>query len=90
MSVIGRITIVTAAPTDPHTGPGAGITQQYAFNRHSLRMLEQLAACVAMDEPVLLVGETGSGKTSAVQELANILRRKLIVQVRLWPAWKWP
>ena len=53
--------LATAAATAP------SFLQQYAFNRHSLRMLEQLAACVSMDEPVLLVGETGSGKTSAVQ-----------------------
>ena len=88
VSVIGRITLVTntsssSSSTSTLTAADAAAPsfhQQYAFNRHSLRMLEQLAACVAMDEPVLLVGETGSGKTSAVQELANMLHRKLIVQ----------
>ena len=33
-----------------------------------------------MNEPVLLVGETGSGKTTSVQELANLTFRKLVVQ----------
>ena len=78
VSVIGRV-VLESVDQSPE-GFLAMSTQQYSFNRHSLRMLEQLAACVSMDEPVLLVGETGSGKTSAVQELANILRRKLLVQ----------
>lgn len=69
------MTLTAAAVTDV-----SAVTQQFAFNRHSLRMLERLAACVAMDEPVLLVGETGSGKTTSVQELANMTRRKLMVQ----------
>jgi midasin len=72
---VGRVTLTAAAVTDV-----SAVTQQFAFNRHSLRMLERLAACVAMDEPVLLVGETGSGKTTSVQELANLTRRKLMVQ----------
>lgn len=54
---IGRVTLVAAAVVDV-----SAINQQFAFNKHSLRMLERLAACVSMDEPVLLVGETGSGK----------------------------
>jgi midasin len=32
-----------------------------------------------MKEPLLLVGETGCGKTSAVQHLANLSNQKLIV-----------
>lgn len=72
---VGRVTLTSSAVTDV-----SAIVQQFAFNRHSLRMLERLASCVAMDEPVLLVGETGSGKTTSVQELANMTRRKLVVQ----------
>ena len=72
---VGRVTLTSSAVTDV-----SAIVQQFAFNHHSLRMLERLAACVAMDEPVLLVGETGSGKTTSVQELANMTRRKLVVQ----------
>lgn len=72
---VGRVTLSSSAVTDI-----SAIVQQFAFNRHSLRMLERLAACVSMDEPVLLVGETGSGKTTSVQELANMTRRKLVVQ----------
>lgn len=35
-------------------------------------LLEQVAVCVAKGEPVLLVGETGTGKTSTVQHLAGV------------------
>lgn len=43
---------------------------RYAHNRHSLVLLEKVAACIRNNEPVLLVGETGTGKTSTVQYLA--------------------
>ncbi|CAO2580319.1 MDN1, partial [Lemmus lemmus] len=42
----------------------------FAATRPSSILLEQLAVCVSQGEPVLLVGETGTGKTSAVQHLA--------------------
>ena len=45
----------------------------------SLRLLEKLAVCVRMNEPVLLVGETGAGKTSTVQHLADELGQELVV-----------
>lgn len=51
----------------------------FAFTRHSLTLLESLAACVSQTEPVLLVGETGTGKTSAVQYLASLCNRALVV-----------
>ena len=43
---------------------------KYAHTRHSLVLLEKVAACIRNNEPVLLVGETGTGKTSTVQYLA--------------------
>lgn len=43
---------------------------RYAHTRHSLVLLEKVAACIRNNEPVLLVGETGTGKTSTVQYLA--------------------
>ena len=51
----------------------------FAFTRHSLILLESLAACVSQNEPVLLVGETGTGKTSAIQYLASLCNRPLVV-----------
>ena len=43
---------------------------KFAHTRHSLVLLEKVAACIRNSEPVLLVGETGTGKTSTVQYLA--------------------
>ena len=45
-----------------------------------LRLLERLAVCVLMNEPVLLSGETGVGKTKIVQHLADLTGNTLVVQ----------
>nr|XP_011467404.1 PREDICTED: midasin isoform X1 [Fragaria vesca subsp. vesca] len=45
----------------------------------SICLLERLASSVKWNEPVLLVGETGTGKTTLVQDLAGRLDRKLTV-----------
>lgn len=45
----------------------------------SLRLLETLAGCMMQGEPVLLTGETGTGKTFTVQQLADFVGRKLVV-----------
>lgn len=41
--------------------------------------MERIARCVYSKEPVLLVGETGVGKTSVVQALASSLHISLKV-----------
>lgn len=46
--------------------------QTFAATRPSAVLLEQLAVCVTKGESVLLVGETGTGKTSTVQHLAKV------------------
>ncbi|XP_037520220.1 midasin [Rhipicephalus sanguineus] len=51
----------------------------FAGTRHALVLMEQLAAAVASEEPVLLVGETGVGKTAAVQHLAELTGHPLVV-----------
>ncbi|KAI9807778.1 MAG: hypothetical protein M1825_005083 [Sarcosagium campestre] len=51
----------------------------FAMTRHSLRLLEQVAVAVEMSEPTLLVGETGTGKTTVVQQLATSVGRPLTV-----------
>lgn len=48
-----------------------GFKQKFAFTRHATKLLESLAVCVKYNEPALLVGETGCGKTSTVQYLAE-------------------
>lgn len=46
---------------------------------HSARMLEHLNQCVQFEEPVLLVGETGAGKTALVQQIASLHNTRLTV-----------
>ncbi|XP_074982679.1 midasin isoform X2 [Caretta caretta] len=53
--------------------------QNFAATRPSSVLIEQLAMCVDKGEPVLLVGETGTGKTSTVQYLAHITGHHLRV-----------
>lgn len=52
---------------------------KFSFTRPSAALLERVTSCVAQKEPVLLVGETGTGKTSSVQFLARSTGHKLIV-----------
>ena len=49
------------------------------FSREVLVLMERIAVCVSSNEPVLLVGETGVGKTSVVQALADLLGQELRV-----------
>ncbi|PBP24206.1 ATPase [Diplocarpon rosae] len=52
-------------------------SRPFANTTHAKRLLEQVAVAVKMTEPVLLVGETGIGKTTVVQQLADSLGYKL-------------
>jgi midasin len=49
----------------------------FAQTTHAKRLLEQVGAALRMAEPVLLVGETGIGKTTVIQQLADSLGYKL-------------
>lgn len=49
----------------------------FADTTQAKRLLEQLTRSVQLREPVLLVGETGIGKTTVVQQLADIVGRKV-------------
>ncbi|KAH8401432.1 hypothetical protein KR009_005450 [Drosophila setifemur] len=51
----------------------------FSFTRLASCILERIAVCVSHSEPVLLVGETGVGKTSSVQYLAERTEHKLVV-----------
>lgn len=45
--------------------------QAFANTGHTLRLMEAMAAALHQNEPMLLVGETGTGKTTLVQQLAH-------------------
>lgn len=51
----------------------------FVATRHTLRLLERVGIATQLSEPVLLVGETGTGKTALVQHLASLLGHRLIV-----------
>ncbi|KAL4867700.1 hypothetical protein BDV12DRAFT_197981 [Aspergillus spectabilis] len=57
----------------------AANSSRFATTRAALKLMEQVAASTAMAEPVLLVGETGIGKTTVIQHLATLMRQKLTV-----------
>lgn len=47
----------------------------FANTRQALCLLEKVAVSITNEEPVLLVGETGTGKTSVVQHLAESISK---------------
>lgn len=51
----------------------------FSRTNHSLLLMEKIAVAVSMFEPIVLVGETGTGKTTIVQEMAKLLHKKLTV-----------
>jgi energy-coupling factor transporter ATP-binding protein EcfA2 len=55
-------------------------SETFAQTNHALRLMESVGVCIRENEPVLLVGETGCGKTTLVQQLAVNCERELIVQ----------
>ncbi|GAA6044164.1 hypothetical protein JCM8097_003730 [Rhodosporidiobolus ruineniae] len=63
----------------PYLAPSKRTSQSrpYALTKPSLIVLEKLAVCLSLSEPVLLVGETGTGKTAAVGYLAELMGKRL-------------
>ncbi|KAF2821352.1 midasin [Ophiobolus disseminans] len=53
-------------------------SRPFSTNNYTLRLLEKIAVAVDRQEPLLLVGETGTGKTTCIQYLAEQLGRKLV------------
>lgn len=52
-----------------------GAADSFAYTSHALRLMERVAVAVVSNEPVLLVGESGVGKTTVVQQIAKQVRR---------------
>ena len=57
----------------------ASVPSTFAFTQPSMSLLEKIATAVQYNEPILLVGETGSGKTSTVQYLSEVMGQTLTV-----------
>ena len=77
---IGRASLLKAqsrSASRPHSA--RTLRRPFARTNHALRKMEALGVAVKMKEPCLLVGETGTGKTTIVQELADSLGRSLVV-----------
>lgn len=53
-------------------------TRPFALHNPARRLLSRIATAISFCEPILLTGETGTGKTSAVTHLATLLRRPLV------------
>lgn len=70
---VGRVTLSKRK----HLNRIAKSKRPFASTIHSKRLLEQISVAVKLREPVLLVGETGIGKTTVVQQLADLLGHKL-------------
>lgn len=77
--LIGR-TVTPVAPAERKSkSKAAADTRPFALTKPSLNLLERVAASTAQAEPTLLVGETGTGKTTAVQYIANACGKPLTV-----------
>ncbi|ESP03979.1 hypothetical protein LOTGIDRAFT_109875, partial [Lottia gigantea] len=73
---VGRVTL------PKHHSSHTLLTRSYStfsFTRQCVSLLEKVGVCIVRNEPVLLVGETGTGKTSSVQFLSRQLGHKLHV-----------
>ncbi|KAI9291507.1 P-loop containing nucleoside triphosphate hydrolase protein, partial [Neoconidiobolus thromboides FSU 785] len=76
---IGRVNLTRYPGAEELTLSSKSSRQPFALTKHALRLLERLSVCVHLNEPVLLVGETGTGKTTVVQHLAREMNQKLLV-----------
>ncbi|AEO57560.1 hypothetical protein MYCTH_2303853 [Thermothelomyces thermophilus ATCC 42464] len=72
--VIGRASFVKQR----RTSRVSKSKRPFATTVHAKRLLEQISVAVKHREPLLLVGETGIGKTTVVQQLAESLGHRLV------------
>jgi MoxR-like ATPase len=79
---LGRATITTVQGdvTGTINHLSSGICSNFFDTNHSLRLMESISVCIAQNEPILLVGETGVGKTVIIQRLASMSGTHLVVQ----------
>ena len=68
----------TRLPTRTKVGILSSPTRPFAMHRPAVLLLSQIATAISHGEPVLLTGETGTGKTSIITHLASLLHCPLI------------
>ncbi|KAI8917537.1 hypothetical protein DFJ77DRAFT_488317 [Powellomyces hirtus] len=72
---VGRV----ALPKRPRDPLQVSAQRPYAPTPSSLRLMERLSVSIVHNEPILLVGETGTGKTTVIQHLAHLTNTPLTV-----------
>ncbi|KAG0022720.1 AAA ATPase midasin [Entomortierella chlamydospora] len=78
MITIGRVTLPILS-TEQGGSRKKSKKSDFAKTAHAAKLMERIAVSVHLNEPVLLVGETGTGKTTVVQHLASLLNHNLTV-----------
>lgn len=74
---IGRVMIPLSAQTAQLHKSTA---DNFATTDYALRLMEAIGVSIQENEPLLLVGETGGGKTTILQQMAKLCCRELVVQ----------
>jgi midasin len=69
---IGRATLPRRDDFQDGGGSSPRLSESWTNTGHAMRILESVSCATQCVEPVLLVGETGTGKTALVQRLANL------------------
>jgi len=54
------------------------VARHFVMHKPAISLLSRIITALSLHEPVLLTGETATGKTSAVTYLASLLRRHLV------------
>lgn len=71
----GRTCILTSSDkstSNPHP------VRPFTMHKPAICLISRIATAISHSEPVLLTGETGTGKTSVITHLASLLHRRLI------------
>ena len=66
---IGRTAMIINTAHNEKSDQGSNSV--YSLSKRNLTLLEQLTLAINMQEPILVVGETGTGKTATIQFLAR-------------------
>ncbi|KIJ64401.1 hypothetical protein HYDPIDRAFT_132220 [Hydnomerulius pinastri MD-312] len=72
---VGRTRLVARPPKSVFLLPPS---RPFAMHKPAVCLLSRIATSISLSEPILLTGETGTGKTSVITHLASLLNRPLI------------